>query len=321
MKFLHYSYAFLLICMGALIPQSCASGKVTGNDVSDETFDINIGDMRARDPFILVDREDKSYYLHVSSNKRVKVYKSKDLTMWKDLGFAFDPDSDFWGKQDFWAPDTYYYDGKYYMFITLSAPGIKRGTSILVSEKPEGPFAPLVNKAATPPNWMSLDGALYVDNDNTPWMLYCHEWVEVGDGEVVAQKLKKDLTETVGEPIVLFRASEAPWVHEIGGEGTRGKVTDAPFIYTTDSGKMLMLWSSFKKDGKYAIGQAYSSSGTVLGPWIQLPEPLNDDDGGHAMLFYDLEGILRISYHSPNSKTEKPNIREAKVMNGKIYIN
>lgn len=286
----------------------------------EETYDIKVSDMHIRDPFILVDRENQVYYMHVNGDKKVKAYKSKDLTMWKDLGTSFAPGSDFWGKSDFWAPDMYNYKGKYYLFITLSAPGTKRGTSILIADKPEGPFRPLVNKAVTPSGWMCLDGALFVDKGNIPWILYCHEWLEAGDGEVVAQQLKEDLTETVGDPKVLFKASEAPWVGDITSGSTTGKVTDAPFIHKLDNGELVMLWSSFRKDGKYAIGQAISKSGSVLGPWTQEAEPLNDDDGGHAMLFNDMKGRLMISYHSPNSNTERPIIKQVYINNGKVVL-
>lgn len=315
-----------LLCISSVFVQSCANNKKNNPDNSDpnnrtvEVYDINISDMRARDPFILVDRENRAYYMHVRGKNQVRVYKSEDLSMWKDKGIAFDPGNDFWGKSDFWAPDVYSYKDKYYMFITLSAPDINRGTSILVAGHPEGPFEPLVNRAATPSEWMSLDGALYIDEAETPWIIYCHEWLEVGDGEIVAQQLKEDLTETVGEPIVLFTASEAPWAGDISVGDITGKVTDAPFIHTLDDGQLIMLWSSFHKNGKYAIGQATSKSGNLLGPWTQEPEPLNDDDGGHAMLFYDLDDRLMISYHAPNSKTETPVIKEVTIKDGKIII-
>ena len=80
-----------------------------------------------------------------------------------------------------------------------------------------------------------------------------------------------------------------------------------------------MLWSSFRKtDGKYAIGQAVSASGDVLGPWVQEPETLNSDDGGHAMVFKDLKGRLMISYHAPNSQTEHPVITPIYIKDGKF---
>lgn len=57
-----------------------------------------------------------------------------------------------------------------------------------------------------------------------------------------------------------------------------------------------MLWSSFLlgKDGngQYAIGVARSQSGTILGPWLQDPQPLNpNDNGGHAMILGILMGF------------------------------
>ncbi|MDR1505109.1 MAG: glycoside hydrolase family 43 protein [Prevotella sp.] len=318
--FLSISSMVLGGCSGCSSDDSEGKDPGTGPTIPEEVYDIKVADMHIRDPFILVDRENSVYYLHVNRDKKVKVYKSKDLTMWKDCGNSFVPKSDFWGKFDFWAPDVYNYNGKYYLFITLSAPGTKRGTSILVSDKPEGPFSPLVNNAVTPADWMSLDGALYVDKDNTPWILYCHEWLEVGDGEVVAQQLTSDLKSTIGEAKILFKASEAPWVGPISSGSVTGNVTDAPFIHRLDDGQLIMLWSSFRKDGKYAIGQAISKSGNVLGPWEQSEESLNNDDGGHAMIFKDLKGRLMISYHVPNSATERPIIKEVHVNNGKIVL-
>ncbi|MDR1090707.1 MAG: glycoside hydrolase family 43 protein [Prevotella sp.] len=316
--FLFFVHIVFMGCHGC--NQDAGQDDPDPNPGSEETYDLKVIDMHIRDPFILVDHDNQVYYLHVNGDKKVKVYKSKDLTMWKDKGTSFAPGSDFWGKSDFWAPDVYHYQGKYYLFITLSAPNTKRGTSILVADNPEGPFRPLVNKAVTPSDWMCLDGALYTDKDNTPWILYCHEWLEAGDGEVVAQQLKADLTETVGNPRVLFKASDAPWVGDISSGTTTGKVTDAPFIHELNNGQLIMLWSSFRKDGKYAIGQAISKSGSVLGPWTQETESLNDDDGGHAMLFNDIKGRLMISYHSPNSNTERPIIKQVYINNGKVVI-
>jgi hypothetical protein len=80
-----------------------------------------------------------------------------------------------------------------------------------------------------------------------------------------------------------------------------------------------MLWSSFDKNGKYAIGLAESSNGKIDGAWTQYPEPLNNDDGGHAMIFEDLDGNLRISYHAPNSYSHII-IRKVREENGALTI-
>jgi arabinan endo-1,5-alpha-L-arabinosidase len=168
---------------------------------------------------------------------------------------------------------------------------------------------------------MFLDGSLYVDDTNKPWIIYCHEWLEATDGQIVAQQLTDDLKETIGEPQILFTASQAAWTRAITASGVTGYVTDAPFIYRAKNGELLMTWSSFDKTGKYAIGLSRSESGTILGPWKHDAQPLNIDDGGHAMLFTDFAGNLKISYHSPNNGTEKPVIYGVSESNGNLSIN
>lgn len=277
MKKLKHSILSLLLLMGACIV-SCSNddGQTSSTDpdeVGGESFTIPVSSLRLRDPFILVDKKTSMYYLHFNNNLKIRVYKSKDLSTWKDEGYSFIAKTDFWGQQDFWAPDVYEYEGRYYLFATFSNAGVKRGTSILVSDSPKGPFTPLVNKAITPSGWMCLDGSLYIDKEGNPWLLFCREWLEAIDGEIYAQRLAKDLKTTEGDPYLLFKASEAPWVGSITSSGVTGKVTDAPFIYRLDDGKLIMLWSSFRKtDGKYAIGQAVSASGDVLGLGCRSPK-------------------------------------------------
>lgn len=280
---------------------------------------IKTEELRIRDPFVFVDQESNTYYVPASdAGKGFKLYKSKDLQNWEDLGSCFTPDKDFWGKTDFWAPDLYQYNGKYYIFGTFSDTEGIRGTSILVSENVEGPYEPLVNKPTTPDDWMALDGALYIDDNNQPWMLYCHEWLQVDDGEMVAQRLSPDLKEMEGEPIILFSASSAPWTIPSTHSGKDTYVTDAPVVYTTPGGRLVMLWSSFADS--YRIAASYSDNG-ILGPWKHDEKALNNDDGGHSMLFTDLDGTLKISYHSPNSKTETATIKEVAFdENDNIYI-
>lgn len=287
---------------------------------AEEGFTLHKNDMRIRDPFILADNNTNMYYLYLNGGNGVRTYISKDLENWKDGGYVFTPPADFGGISDFWAPDVYAFNDKYYMFLTLSNNGNNRGTSILVANNPMGPFSPIVNKAATPQGQLCLDGSFFVDSEDKPWILYSHEWLQVIDGKILAQRLSDDLSTVTGDPVELFTATSAPWVGSLTAYGVTGYVTDAPFVYKTDEGKLIMLWSSFDKNGKYAIGQAYSQSGNILGPWIQDTYPLNNDDGGHAMMFKDLHNKLKITYHAPNSQTETLVVRDIFINNGKASL-
>ena len=52
------------------------------------------------------------------------------------------------------------------------------------------------------------------------------------------------------------------------------KVTDGPYLFSTGTGRLGMIWTSWIYD-VYTQGVAYSKSGNLEGPWIQEKEPIN----------------------------------------------
>jgi Beta-xylosidase len=277
---------------------------------------IRTEDLYIRDPFVVVDQAKGLYYMYRSSGGSafdsygkviggVEVFKSKDLENWEGPQRVLTVPEDNWITGRIWAPEVHRYKGKYYIFATLNTdltwkrhaegmpPFSFRGTQVFWSKSPEGPFKSFDILPHTPIDQMCLDGTLWVE-DGQPYMVYCHEWVETTDGEMVVRRLKKDLSAPDGEPVRLFCASAAPW-----GTAKDSFVTDGPFLYRTKTGRLLMIWSSFGEHG-YAVGIAESTSGKVIGPWKQQEKPLFSRDGGHAMIFRALDGRLMLSLHSPN---------------------
>ena len=129
---------------------------------------------------------------------------------------------------------------------------------------------------------------------NWQYIVFSHEWTQVQIGEIWATELSEDLKITVGEPFLLFRASDNPNVSELNGH-PGAYVTDGPFLYR-ENGKLNMIWSSFY-DGRYLVLHAWSES--LHSKWHH-GESRFDFDGGHAMLFYTLSGERMIVLHSPN---------------------
>ena len=278
-----------------------------------------LDDINIRDPYIMPVEKEGVYYMYASSGVTengkhyggVVAYKSRDLKTWEGPVRVFDVPRDNYLTGNVWAPEVHKYKGKYYLFATLNSDvrwkGPKAGhpaynhraTQIFWSKSPEGPFLPFEGKTPhTPLDEMCLDGTLWVEN-GTPYMVYCHEWVEVADGEMDLVELEKDLSAPVGAPQRLFCASAADWSTGAGKEGNKTYVTDGCFLYRSKTGKLLMMWSSFK-DGVYAVGLAESDTGKIIGPWRQQKEPIFIN-GGHSMLFTDFEGRLCLVLHSPNS--------------------
>jgi len=289
-------------------------------------------EIRIRDPFILPVPEEKRYYLYGTTRAmpdahggaRFETFVSEDLENWEGPITVFEANEEFWGTRDFWAAEVHRYKGKYYLFGTFSTDKVLRATQILVSDSPRGPFKPLTDRPVTPFGWQCLDGTLFVDEEKKPWIVFCHEWEQCRDGEICAMPLTEDLRYPAGKPVLLFRASEAPWIVQVPWAVREEKpgnyITDGPFLYRTRDGQLLMLWSSFGKKG-YVQALARSKSGKITGPWIQEKELLFDEDGGHGMVFRTFEGRLMLSLHAPNSGgRERPRLFPLRELGGPLIV-
>lgn len=272
-------------------------------------------DINFRDPFVRV--HDGRYYLYGTEGAtcwqgdpgRLLVYTGTTLDRWEGPRVVFTPPPGFWADRNYWAPECHFYDGAFYLFVSFKSADRRRGTQILRSNNPDGPFKPVSDGPFTPADRECLDGTLHVDEDGRPWGVFCHEWVQIGNGTVCAVRLKPDLSgpaDPDAEPLVLFSAKDAPWVSGIdkrdkapGWPEPLGYVTDGPFLRTLPHGRLLMVWSSFSGNRRYTIGQAVSDHG-IAGPWRQLPEPIYAEEGGHGMFFDTVDGRQMLAIHKPN---------------------
>lgn len=275
---------------------------------------MTLSDIHIRDPYVLPMPDEGRYLLFGTTDRNAwagpgtgfDCYESRDLVNWSGPIPAFRPPADFWSNTQFWAPECHPWHGAYYLFASFAKDGRQRGTQILVADRPEGPYHLHSAGPVTPREWECLDGTLFVDDEGEPWMVFCHEWVQVEDGEICAMPLTKDLRAPAGSPTLLFRASDAAWAKPFQANGRpNNRVTDGPFLHRLTGGGLLMLWSSVGHRG-YAVGYAVSESGSVLGPWLQSNDSCYDRDGGHGMLFRDFDGRLWMALHHPN---ETPNER------------
>ena len=276
---------------------------------SSKLYPLKTADIRIRDPFVLVDTYNKEYLMYAqldnrlnnrgdtSKPKGVEVYTSKDLKNWSQPETVLLLAKDAWARKMVWAPEVFKYKKKYYLFTTLTGkdnpkgmqfkpldgfskykglkPLVQRGTQIFYADSPKGPFLPFENKSHTASELMCLDGTLWVEQD-VPYMVYCHEHRQLIDGTIDYIALSQNLSTTIGDSKRMFRASEAPWQVE-----RNHHVTDGCFLYRTKTGKLLMIWSTFAKDG-YCIAIAESKNGLLSGPWKHQPELLFKQHGGHG---------------------------------------
>lgn len=261
------------------------------------------------DPFVLADEATRTYYMTGTGGL---MWKSRDLERWSGPYRVTETDPESWMGPNpmIWAAELHQYKGKYYYFATFTNQKViiqnyrgndieRRASHVLVSDKPDGPYRPMADPTYLPADRPTLDGTFWVDRDGKPYMVYCWEWLQQWDGTIEKIELKPDLSGSVGEGRLLFRASSCPWSKEKNEYGAvvPNKVTDGPFLFRTTTGRLGMIWTSWVYD-VYTQGVAYSESGTLDGPWYHEAEPITPPNYGHGMIFRDFNGRLLLSCHS-----------------------
>lgn len=276
---------------------------------------MKLSDINIRDPFILPYNE--KYYLYGTraintwerrplSTLGFDVYVSDDMENWSEPKEIFSYFEGFWGDAQYWAPEVHLYNGKFYLFASFIGEGHYRGTAILECDTPDGKFKEHSDKAVTPKDWQCLDGTLYVENGK-PYIVFCHEWVQVKNGEVCALELSGDLKRAVGEPVCLWTAADASWKHDYDGNGSY--ITDGPFLLKKGD-KLISIWSSFYK-GEYCEAVSRSDNGLISGKWSVDDKLIFEKNGGHGMIFTDFDGTAYFVFHSPNeTPLERPVIQK-----------
>jgi len=287
------------------------------------------------DPFILADKPTNMYYMTGTGGM---LWKSKDMKFWDGPYKMTQTDPTSWMGPNpmIWAAEIHPYKGKYYYFATFTNRAVKidtvkgtaierRASHVLVSDKPDGPYVPMADPTYLPANKPTLDGTFWIDKDGKPYMIYCYEWLQNWNGTIEKIELKPDLSGSIGEGKLLFRASESPWSREKdeNGKDKPNKVTDGPYLFTTGTGRLGMIWTSWIYD-VYTQGVAYSTSGTLDGPWVQEPNPITPPNFGHGMLFTSLDGKLLMSLHSHqsiNGRTHRvPHLFEVNLSGDKLVV-
>lgn len=295
---------------------------------------IPLDSIRLSDPAILADKKTDMYYMTGTGGM---LWKSKDLKFWEGPFRVVEHDKNSWmgERPQIWAAELHEYKGKYYYFATFTnnkitadtvngRPLERRACHVLVSDKPDGPYVPMKDETYLPANMLTLDGTFWIDKNKKPYMIFCHEWLQNNNGTMEKIELKKDLSGTIGQSTILFKASDSPWSRErINNQVLPNRVTDGPYLFRTQTGKLGMIWTSWIYD-VYTQGVAYSQSGTLDGPWIQEEEPITPPNFGHGMLFQNLEGKWLMSVHSHKNINGHylriPNLFEIDLSGDKLVI-
>ena len=288
---------------------------------------VAIDTMELRDPFVILDRRDRTYYMTGTGGA---VWASKDLRLWNGPYNVLQPDTTMWMGSNpvIWAPEIHEWNKKFYYMATFTRPDIiidkvagrdipRRSCQLFVANDLKGPYKPIpAERPLLRADQPSLDATFCYDELGAGYIIYSHEWIQNWDGTVQIIRLTDDFAKQMGEPYVMFTASQNPWSSGVDSLGQKSfcPVMDGPFLFDTEGGELGILFSTYI-DGEYAVGVAYSEKNHGLnGPWHIEPEPLVRDNNGHPMLFKDFDGTLVMAVHKDtvldNRRTSVPRFIE-----------
>lgn len=251
------------------------------------------------DPYILL--VDSIYYMYGTGGGAKDgfcAYSSPDMVNWTPIGQVYQGNVEgSWAVANFWAPEVYERNGKFYMLF--SADWKENPTNelenfrigVAVADKPTGPFREMSDKPLFDPGYPAIDGNLLTDSDGRTYLYYsrcCYKhpveseiatkakndglFDEIEESWIYAVEVKPDLSEIIGEPVLVLRPpvrlddAQSEWESRsvTTGEVNR-RWSEGPFALKQGDTYYLMYSANFFGGKNYAVG--YATSKSPFGPF------------------------------------------------------
>lgn len=236
-----------------------------------------LADMRVHDPVMI--KQGNTYYLF-STGQGIAVWSSGDRKSWKAEPpvFASAPP---WAtaavpgfKGHIWAPDISRYNGKYYLYYSISTFGKNRSAIGLASNPtldPKDPsfhwtdHGPVLQSYPDSTYWNAIDPNLICDEDGTPYLSFGSFW-----GGLQLVKLRKDGMQPAQMPADLLTIGSR---HRDPHDKSVNPI-EAPFIYKRPNGYYYFFASI-----DYCCKGVESTYKMIVGRSASLKGPYYDDKG------------------------------------------
>ncbi len=285
-------------------------------------------DFPVRDTFIQyipasVQRGGDYYYLvgttgyptWFSNTEGVRMWRSRDMKNWEDLGVVWNIRDSKWALGDndevaCWAPEFHYIEkyGNYYMTYSTN----RGGNGILKSTtgNPEGPYVELTDNEVVGSERFNIDGSFFEDDDGRLYYL----WQDGMIAEISLQDAQgNDEVRFLSEPILLgVPASTSPTsqnnpdkydYEHVGFEGVYLTKIDGKYYlscaeFNTNSDDLVAADIRYAQDNGLAVPAMdqltydcmVAVSDSILGPYDNWHLAVRS--GGHNNFFFDREGQL-----------------------------
>jgi arylsulfatase len=217
----------------------------------------------------------------------LRVWRSRDLVVWEDLGVLFTLDQGYWGEAmpgkfeavpreewRLWAPELYVFEGRW-VFVHTSPSPVERGANLAVSRSAtlSGPFTHPMKDAMRGRH----DPSIFRDDDGTYYLLW---------GNTLIAPMKPGFAGFAAEPRRIDPAGSRPGpdgepIRRIGHEGATIRRIGGKYVHFGTA------WSTDRpRKGTYNL--YYCTAETITGPYG--PRRFAGRFLGHGTPFQDKRG-------------------------------
>lgn len=245
------------------------------------------------------------YYCYAtSSDEGFMVWQSDDLVNWSEPTLCFRA-VDYWGVSHFWAPEVVYHGGKFVMHYTAMSGALgSLRIGVAVSDSPTGPFVDVHGKPMFDLGYAAIDGSVLVDGDEA-YLYYSRDCSEnivngIHTSQIYCVRLNSDLTETVGEHI-LISTPDQPYELKSMSLELPCLWNEGPTVINLGDEYVMNYSANCYATNDYAICLSTSKSPTGTFEKVESNPVLScraDLFGaGHNAFFYGKDGLLYTSFH------------------------
>lgn len=291
-------------------------------------------DVPVHDPVMI--RHEHTYHLF-ATGRGIAVWTSPDLVHWTRQKPVFDAPPQ-WAvdavptfQGHIWAPDISYFDGRYYLYYSVSAFGKNTSCIGLATNVTLDPLDPafkwvdhgkVIQSIPGLTNWNAIDPNIVAADDGTPYMAFGSFWEGLKLVRLSPDRMRiAESTENL--PTIASRMTDPTAPNPPAPEGNPvdagGNAIEAPFIFK--HGDHFYLFASIDyccRGARSTYKMIVGRSRAVTGPYVDRQGTRLDHGGGTILLTGDarwhgvghnavctFDGVDYIVFHAYDATDER----------------
>lgn len=249
-------------------------------------------DIHVHDPVMI--KQGDTWYLFCTG-WGISVYSSTDMKTWKEEESVFGRQPPEWTEEvvsgfrgHIWAPDISYYNGKYYLYYSVSAFAKNTSAIGLVTNVTLDPKAPdfkwedqgiIVQSVPNRDLWNAIDPNIITDEDGYPWMSFGSFWEGLKLVKLVPNRTR------IAEPQEWYTIAKRKRTHFTADKSPGDAALEAPFIFKKDTMYYLFVsWDYCCRGENSTYKVVVGRSETVTGPYLDKEGKSMAEGGGSLVI-------------------------------------